>query len=300
MVSGQADLGLTAGSTTLKGRVEADEGRIDFSRSDAPSLAEDVDVKHPETADHRSTRSAGATNREPRKQEVEVTLDLGKAFHIKGHGLAARLEGRARMTSPANRLAVNGTIRAADGTYAAYGQKLAIDRGEILFRGPAENPSLDILATRPDLDDVRVGVAITGTAQNPRVRLYSDPSMTDNDKLSWLLLGRASDGLARTDLALLQRAAYALLAGESDSPSLMQRLGVDSLSVRQDTDGDTRATVVALGKQISRRWYLGYERSLNATSGTWQLIYRIAQRFTLRAQGGDDNALDVIWQWKWN
>ncbi|MCK7494640.1 MAG: hypothetical protein MZW92_28370 [Comamonadaceae bacterium] len=31
---------------------------------------------------------------------------------------------------------------------------------------------------------------------------------------------------------------------------------------------------------------MGYERGVNATTGTWQLIYRIAQRFTLRAQSG--------------
>ncbi len=51
----------------------------------------------------------------------------------------------------------------ADGTYAAYGQKLEIDRGAIAFTGAVENPRLDIEATRPNLD-VRVGVAITGTA----------------------------------------------------------------------------------------------------------------------------------------
>ena len=58
-------------------------------------------------------------------------------------------------------------------------------------------------------------------------------------------------------------------------------------------------TIVSLGKQLSRRWYLGYERSVNATTGTWQLIYRIAQRFTLRAQSGSENALDMIWSWRW-
>ena len=56
---------------------------------------------------------------------------------------------------------------------------------------------------------------------------------------------------------------------------------------------------MTLGKQLSRRWYLGYERSLNAASGTWQLIYRAAQRFTLRAQSGAENALDLIWTWRW-
>ena len=37
----------------------------------------------------------------------------------------------------------------------------------------------------------------------------------------------------------------------------------------------------------------------HATTGTWQLIYKVAQRFTLRAQSGTDNALDVIWSWRW-
>ena len=64
-------------------------------------------------------------------------------------------------------------------------------------------------------------------------------------------------------------------------------------------DGDVRQSIVSLGKQLSRRWYVGYARGLNATAGSWQLIYRIAQRFTLRAQSGGDNSLDLIWSWRW-
>ncbi|MBY0468673.1 MAG: translocation/assembly module TamB domain-containing protein [Burkholderiaceae bacterium] len=56
---------------------------------------------------------------------------------------------------------------------------------------------------------------------------------------------------------------------------------------------------MSLGKQLSRRWYVGYERGLNATAGSFQLIYRIARSFTLRAQSGFENSLDVIWTWRW-
>ena len=124
--------------------------------------------------------------------------------------------------------------------------------------------------------------------------------MSDTDKLSYLVLGRASEGLGRTETALLQRAAVALLAGEGEGPvtKLTQAIGLDELSLRQ-TDGEVRETIVTLGKQLSRRWYVGYERGLNTTAGTWQLIYRIAQRFTLRAQSGLDNSLDLIWTWRW-
>ena len=34
--------------------------------------------------------------------------------------------------------------------------------------------------------------------------------------------------------------------------------------------------------------------------GTWQLIYRIAQRFTVRAQSGVSNSIELIWSWRWN
>ncbi|MEY2873813.1 MAG: hypothetical protein RLZZ373_1184 [Pseudomonadota bacterium] len=295
VVSGEADLVLDAQSTQLKGRVRADEGRFDFTQSDAPGLADDVEVDR--GRGEARARETAPTSR--RTTTLDLRADLGDAFVLRGRGLNTRLAGELRLTSPANRLAINGNIRAVDGTYAAYGQKLRIERSIIAFTGVAENPRLDIEAVRPDLEDVRVGVTVTGTAQNPRIRLFSEPTMTDTDRLSWLILGRASDGLGRTDLALLQRAAYALIAGESDSPSLVERIGLDQLSVRQDGEGDTRETVVTLGKQISRRWYVGYERSLNAASGTWQLIYRAAQRFTLRAQSGAENALDLIWTWKW-
>jgi translocation and assembly module TamB len=295
VVSGEADLVLDAQRTQLKGRVRADEGRFDFTQSDAPALADDVEVDRGR-GDSRSRETASASRR---TTTLDLRADLGDAFVLRGRGLNTRLAGELRLTSPANRLAIHGNIRAVDGTYAAYGQKLRVERSVIAFTGVAENPRLDIEAVRPDLEDVRVGVTVTGTAQNPRIRLFSEPTMTDTDRLSWLILGRASDGLGRTDLALLQRAAYALIAGESDGPSIVERIGLDQLSVRQDGEGDTRETVVTLGKQISRRWYVGYERSLNAASGTWQLIYRAAQRFTLRAQSGAENALDLIWTWKW-
>jgi translocation and assembly module TamB len=134
------------------------------------------------------------------------------------------------------------------------------------------------------------------------VRLYSEPEMSDSDKLSWLVLGRAPEGLGRADTALLQRAAMALLAGEEggSGDKVIKALGLDEFSVRQEGEGELRNTVVALGKQVSRRWYVGYERGINSTVGTWQAIYRIAQKFTLRGQTGEDNAVDLIWTWRWN
>jgi translocation and assembly module TamB len=296
IASGQTELIFGRDKAQLEGRIVLDEGVFDFSRSDAPSLDEDVTVRRPGDADPTLTdpRQAG-----PRSNlVVGLDLDLGQNLRLRGRGVDTGLRGKLRLSNPGGRWNARGTIQAVEGTYAAYGQKLTVERGLVAFGGPVDDPRLDILALRPNID-TRVGVAITGTAQTPRVRLFSDPDMSDTEKLSWLVLGRAPDGLGRADTALLQRAAVALLAGEGEAPTdtLLKSLGIDEIGLKQ-SDGEVRETVITLGKQLSRRWYVGYERGVNSTIGTWQLIYRIAQRFTVRAQSGLENSLDVIWTWR--
>ena len=305
--SGQARLQFDARNVAVDGRFDVDEGLIDFSRSDAPELAADVEVRRAPSAAASAAaaaqRAAAEAPNLPANTRRSVALDLrvglGQKLRIRGHGLDTGLRGELRITSPGGHLAVNGTVQAADGTYDAYGQKLSIDRGVIVFNGEVGNPRLDIEATRPNLD-LRVGVAVTGTASSPRIRLFSEPELSEMDKLSWLVTGRASDGLGSADTALLQRAALALLSGEGGglTEQFTKAIGLDELSVRQRA-GEVRDTVVSLGKQLSRHWYVGYERGLNATTGSWQLIYRVARSFTLRAQSGEDNSLDVIWTWRW-
>jgi len=141
--------------------------------------------------------------------------------------------------------------------------------------------------------------------------------MSDSDTLSWLMLGRAPETVGGADTALLQQAAMALLSGEGEAPSdqLLKRLGLTNFTVGQQTAADnSKQTVVSLGRQISRRIYLGFERSVTSASYSWQLIYRIAQRLTLRAQAGVEStsttqatsanqtsvSFDAIYTWRWN
>ena len=301
VASGDAQLDLDDKGLRLAGKLRADEGLIDFTQADAPTLADDVTVVRSSRSSGPASTAAPPPPKAARGSTVNIALDFGRDFKVRGRGLATTLRGQLQIAQKDDSpLRVTGKLDADGGQYAAYGQKLDIERGDITFTGSLNNPSLDLLAVRPNLD-IRVGVYVGGTALAPRVSLYSEPDMSDTDKLSWLLLGREPDGLGRTDTALLQRAAVALLSGEGEGATgkALRQLGLDELSLSQ-SDDDTKSTIVRLGKQISRRWYVGYERSLNATTGSWQLIYRIAQRFTLRAQGGDDNALDLIWQWKWD
>ena len=306
VTSGEAALNFAGDGSSIKGNFTIDEGLIDFTHSDAPALSDDVVVvrtvakKLKSSQPDPDTTDTDAPSGQAKAVALDVALDLGKKLQLRGRGLTTRLNGVLAITAPGGRLAVNGEVKLARGKFSAYGQQLNIDPGSITFVGPPENPRLSIEAVRPNTD-VRVGVRVSGTAMNPRVRLFSEPELPEVDKLSWLVMGRASDGLGRGDTALLQAAAMALISGQGDSQAmqLVKAVGLDQLNVSQST-GEVQDTVFSLGKNLSRHWYVGYERGLNATGGNWQLIYRVARSFNLRAQSGDDNSVDAIWSWRWN
>ena len=308
VVSGQAETTLSDWNMVVKGQFGVDEGVIDISRGSAATIGDDVNVINRPGEPEKQADADRATNSSGKQltMDASIGVNLGEQLRLRGHGLTGLLKGQLQVTTPRNKPAIHGAVRLEQAKFAAYGQKLDIVRSTITFSGLIENPRLDILAMRPQTptaqdSDVKVGVSITGTAQDPRIRLYSEPTLSETEQLSWLVLGRAPTGLGGADLGLLQTAAVALLTGD-DGPGVTDRviglLGLDTLSVSQ-SDGAVRETVVSVGKQLSRHWYMGYERNLSATGGNWQLVYSLAQRFKVRAQAGEDNAIDFIWQWRW-
>jgi hypothetical protein len=78
-----------------------------------------------------------------------------------------------------------GQLYTVNGTYFAYGQKLTIDPGRLIFDGPLDNPALDIVALRRG-GAVEAGVAVTGTVRVPVITLTSNPPVPDNEKLAWV------------------------------------------------------------------------------------------------------------------
>ena len=224
---------------------------------------------------------------------------------MRGSGLSTLLEGSVELRNAGRSLAprLSGTLRTAQGTYKAYGQQLDIEEGVLRFTGPYDNPSLDILAIRPNLTQ-RVGVQISGTAQFPVVRLYADPDLPDSEKLAWLVLGR-SGANGGAESAMLQQAALALLGNKAGATGgIADVFGLDEISLRSGSDGDALPTsgtgtgatgaTVTLGKRISRDFYVAYERSLAGTVGTLSIFYDLSRRFTLRGQTGEQSAVDLI------
>ena len=304
-VSGDVTARMSQGQLQLRGGIKADQGLFVLPDDSTPSLGDDVVVFRPDKGElNLSALTAPIDPNGPSSSwlgvpDVRVMLDLGSDFQLKGQGLSTRLTGQVELLSNANTRGLprlSGLVRTEGGRYKAYGQQLNIDTGVLRFSGPYDNPNLDIIALRPNLPQ-KVGVQITGTALLPRIRLYADPDLPDADKLALLVLGRsAASGGAES--AVLQQAAVALLSGNGKilSGDLASSLGLDEISLASGSRSDATATgaAVTLGKRLSKDFYLAYETSLSGAFGSLYIFYDLSRRLTLRAQAGEQSALDLI------
>jgi translocation and assembly module TamB len=186
-------------------------------------------------------------------------------------------------------------------TFRAYGQELDVDPGMLVFDGPLENPGLDITAWRRR-QQVEAGVHVTGTIETPRVDLVSNPPVSEGDKLSWLMLGRAPTDASPADLAVLQAAGGAVFGRGDDVPlqkRFAARLGLDELGVRSSSA--LAGNVVALGKRYADNLYLTFERAIGTTTDYLvKLDYALTQRLSLRGQTGTTSGVGLFYRYSWD
>ncbi|GAB3381908.1 translocation/assembly module TamB domain-containing protein [Massilia agri] len=306
VLSGKASLVRDSERFALEGNVRADRALIEFAPQGRPTMSDDVIV-----LGQGGAKPVASNRKEELPLTIDLRADLGEEFKLRGLGIDATLAGNVRVRKVgAGAPRVNGTIRAVEGDYAAYGQKLAIERAVITFSGPYDNPALDVLAVRkrPEGEqlsetNVEAGVRVRGTAQSPQAQLVSTPNVPDSEKLSWLVLGHGMEGTSGNEKDVLAAAAAALLGGKGGTGGITQKLatslGVDELGLKQANGTATglESTVVTVGKRISSRAYLSFEQGATTASSLVRLRYKWSPKITLQFQTGTNTALDVLYSW---
>jgi translocation and assembly module TamB len=302
VVAGDGSLRVIERRLALSGRIEIVEGQIEYEPVPPGELGSDVVVVG------RTTRVERANSMADLPLTLDIDVNLGNKLTFEGSGLDTSLQGSVHVkTSPAGYLTGQGTITAANGTYYAFGQKLTIDRGQLIFDGPLDNPALDVVALRKNLA-VEAGVAVTGTVKVPRVRITSNPPVPENEALSWLIAGEPLSTGSRSDYAALAAASSALLSGSGGKPfstEIAQRLGLDDISVRSGGIGaagaaGTAGQVIVFGKRISERLSLGFEQGLSVASNALRLEYALTKTLTLRAEAGTVSGVGVYYRRTYN
>jgi translocation and assembly module TamB len=300
MLSGQARLANLNEQLRIDGKFTVDKALFDLPKTSAPKLGDDVVIVRRGKSARAGTASAqdklAAATEKPAGRlapVINVQVNLGNDFRFNGSGADLHLRGDMTVRSePLQALYATGTIQVADGTYEAFGTKLNIERGIINFQGQISNPNLNILAMRRN-QDVAAGVEVTGPASAPRVKLVSEPTVSDDDKLSWLMFGHASDssGLGQRS-ASSQALAF---VGNYSGKKIAKDIGLDQFSIGASESGLTDTQVVNLGKAISDKLSLGYEQSLSGAASVAKLTWQLSQRWSAVARAGTINGINFVY-----
>jgi translocation and assembly module TamB len=230
--------------------------------------------------------------------ELKVTVILGDRVLVNTGGLEARLTGQVLVEGQVpDGLTGRGRIDVAKGTYGAYGVRLEISRGSLVFSGgPVDEPVLDVLALRT-VEEVKAGVRVTGLPRRPTVRLYSDPGMPDTDVLAYIVLGHPL-GSDSGQAGLLFAAAGALLSqGESVGiqEQLKRRLGIDVLDV-QTSQGDTTESIVTVGKYLNPKLYISIGQSVFTNTSQVGLSYNMGRHWQVESSMGTESGIDLYYR----
>jgi translocation and assembly module TamB len=245
--------------------------------------------------------------------DLQAKVILGDRVFVKSAGLDASLAGDIDVTvRDYDTITGRGEIRVAKGTYNFYGVTLGIVRGRALFGGgDVRRPILDILALRT-IDDVKVGVTVTGTLEFPLIKLYSEPLLPEVDILSYLVMGQRL-GEKGDQIALLTTAASLLASSRESTPfaeQVRKRLGLDTMgltsgrepltgyravesslnpgsSATTDSNGISQS-MFQVGKYLTPKLYISYGRSLFNQQQQVRARYSITKRWEVESKISSD------------
>ncbi|BBI51234.1 hypothetical protein HORIV_36550 [Vreelandella olivaria] len=230
--------------------------------------------------------------------DVLVTLTLGRDMQISAYGLESGLGGALEIRQSSGALQLFGDVNLVDGRFQAFGQDLVIRRGELLFSGPPGLPTLDFEAIRnPDVteDDVIAGLRVTGSAEAPNVRIFSEPAMDESRALSYLLRGRAPDASGGGVDSALTTALIGMSLGRTGGAvgSIGEAFGIDDLTL--DTAGAGDDSQVAVSGQLTDDLRISYGVGIFSPIAELTLRYTLWRNLYVQAVSGTNQAVDLIY-----
>jgi translocation and assembly module TamB len=236
---------------------------------------------------------------DPLRFTADMRLVIGDEVHLIGFGLTAQLGGNLRLVRTIDGVTeLHGRVDIRSGQFSAYGQTLEIDAGNLTFAGPPANPFVNARAVRrierAD-QEITVGIVVTGEVDDLESTLFSDPTMSEGNALSYLMLGRPlrdstpgeGDELVGAAVALGLRQAAPLIE------EVGRTLGLDEFAaVGDDTDD---LTVIA-GKQLTSRLFVRYTYQAFLGVSAMTLRYELTDRLSLETTASDTPGVDIMYR----
>jgi len=245
----------------------------------------------------RVSADAHVLGREEQQSGLPLAMDIEikvgqERLHFSGFGLTADVQGQIKVV---DNLSGRGVLELKNGRYRAYGQRLQLRRARLVFSGPISQPYIDIEAVRVT-GDVTAGLRLSGLADQPQTEVFSQPAMSQEQALSWLLLGRPLAGNNSDDSNMMSQAALAL--GMLGTAPIINRMA-DAFGIKEfefDTEGSGMSSSVMASGRITDKLVLSYGVGVFQPTSIIALRYELTKRLYLEAASSLASSLDLFYR----
>lgn len=234
---------------------------------------------------------------------IDLSVSIGDEVRLSAMGLEAGVEGQIKLSKALtdSDIFASGKVELVDGRANLYGHHFFVNYARAGFNGPIANPSLEVeVVADPDEmeDNVEAGVRVTGDAQNPKIALFSKPSMSQNEVMSYLLYGHGLDKSSSVNDG--SNASMLVSLGVSSAGSLVNSVigafGMRNVEFGASGSGDD--TQVEVQGYITRNIRVGYGYGVFNAIGEFKLRYEFMRRLYAEFASSLDQSVDLIYSFE--
>lgn len=281
----------------LNGKIVVDQGKITVKElpEGAISKSKDIIVIDVETDDEVASLPI----------ELDLQVLLGNKLKVDALGLQTTVKGNLLINKPLQKeLKMHGELNFVKGSYRALGQQLVLQKSRIIFQGSPSSPHISIEAIRDPKkieDNVTAGVRVTGTPDQLKLVLFSDPAMAQQETLSYITRGKSLQNNSDSDSSN-KMASMLIDIGAGQTSGLMNdignKVGISDLSL--DTSGSGDEQSVGISGYIAPGVEISYGVGVFDSFTIFAIRYEMFERFYVEASSGLYQAVDAYYEFDWD
>nr|BET44534.1 MAG: hypothetical protein ACHINZ_2040 [Candidatus Aschnera chinzeii] len=231
----------------------------------------------------------------------DLKITIGKNVYLDAFGIKSKLNGLLKVVQDKHNLGLNGQLNVLQGRLNVYGQDLIIRQGQILFTGSMTQPILNIEAIRnvkQTNDGVIAGIKVIGTIDEPKITIFSEPSKSQEETLSYLLKG---EGLNAGNSDYTSHMTSLLISiGLSKTGKILNNIGktfgISNLTLETQVINDKSQLFISgnLSNDLQIKYGIGIFNSLS------NLIvrYRLMSKLYIEVISGISQSLDLLYHFE--
>ena len=236
-----------------------------------------------------------ADGKVPSIWRLDLRLNANNRVYVSGMGLDSEWTADLRVQGTTATPELVGRLDLIRGNLGLAGRRFRVTEGHVQFVGVRPpNPEIDLVATST-IDQVTVGIDVSGRAYNPQITFTSSPGLPQDEIVSRILFGSSVTQISALQAVQLA-ASLNSLRGSSGGLNPLGRLrsatGISQLRILDADTATGRGTAVAAGIYISDKIYVEIITDAKGFTAT-QLEISLSRTLSLLSQFSSNSSNNV-------